>query len=72
MTALRLVHSRQFACLPWHLHFLADEPVQGASCRDCGRSVALPLSKSGEVPVCLYCGLESGLVEAVEKPFGDA
>jgi hypothetical protein len=69
--SLRLVHARQVACWPWTLGWLADEPVTAATCRTCERDVAQPVNQSREVAVCLYCGLDSGLVEATDTSIGD-
>lgn len=64
---LTLTHSRQVACWPWELRFVTDEAVRPGSCRSCERDVAVP-SIERDTPVCLYCGLDSGLVEAVDRP----
>lgn len=66
--SLTLVHVRQVVCWPWHLRGLGEEPVVGALCRTCRRDVALPKSMARDVPICLYCALDDGLVEAVETP----
>lgn len=68
MSGLRLVHARQVACWPWHIGWLPRQAVQYATCRTCERDVAQPLDSAGEVPVCVYCGLESGLLVAVDAP----
>lgn len=69
---LRLVHARQVACWPWDLGWLERESFQYATCRTCNRDVAQPIARSGEVPVCLYCGLDSGLVPAIEEELSAA
>lgn len=71
MSALRLVHARQVACWPWGLAWLDAKSVHFATCRTCERDVAQPNDRCADVPVCLYCGLDSGLVPAIELPLGD-
>ncbi len=71
--ALRVVHAKEAACWPWHLRFCGPEPAVPGYCWTCEREVAVPTDRTGERPVCIYCGMDSGLVEAVDKPlFGDA
>lgn len=65
---LRLVHSRQVPCWPWSLRFLSEQPAVGEQCRECGRDVARPEAKAGEVPVCIYCALDSGLLPLEDEP----
>lgn len=65
---LTLVHSKQAPCWPWSLRHLGEEPATGATCRTCRRDVALPTARSGEVAICIYCALDSGLLEAEETP----
>jgi len=63
---LRLVSTRVVVCLPWGLR--TEEQAVGASCRPCGRDVALPRAKAGEVAMCLYCALDQHIAPAVEVP----
>jgi hypothetical protein len=65
---LRLVHSREVACWPWHLADLTGEPTFGATCQDCGRDVAQPRLAAGERPVCCYCAMDKGLIPAEDRP----
>lgn len=57
-------------CWPWHLWFLApnDGHPRGGECSGCGRSVAVPRAAVGD-PLCLYCGIDQGVVEAIDAPF---
>ena len=68
--ALTLVHVRQVACWPWGLGWLTNAAVQYATCRTCQRDVAQPKERAKEVPVCLYCALESGLLPEIDLPLG--
>ena len=68
---LRLVHSRQVACWPWALRHCGVEPVVAACCRTCGRDVAQPAANQREAPVCIYCGLDSGLLAEIDSPLGE-
>jgi hypothetical protein len=63
---LRLVHSTEVACWPWGLEGLSGQAVQWATCRTCQRDVAQPKASARDVPVCLYCALDSGLLPAIE------
>jgi hypothetical protein len=42
------------------------EPVHGARCCWCGREVAAPETARGLNVGCIYCGLDRGLLPAVE------
>lgn len=57
-------------CWPWHLWWLVEgaHPIE-SHCRFCRRDVALPRAEADKQPVCLYCAMDRGLVEAVEIPF---
>lgn len=68
---LRLAHSRRVACWPWGLRHLTDGEAIPGYCRDCEREVAVPRSESADEPVCLYCGLASGLLAEEEAPIGE-
>lgn len=65
---LQLVHAREVACWPWALGWLTGEPVQGATCRTCGLDVAQPTAQARNVPVCIYCGMDSGLLPEEDAP----
>ena len=65
---LQLVHRREVACVPWMLADFQREPVFFATCRQCERDVAQVESSRGDVPICIYCGLDSGLVPPVDVP----
>jgi hypothetical protein len=65
---LRLVHARQVACWPWGLSWLDGKPVRFATCRTCKRDVAQPEAAARDVPICLYCALDSGLLPAIDIP----
>lgn len=60
---------KPFVCWPWHLRGLAelDHHPRGGLCLVCRSDVAVPRGVTGEV-VCLYCGMDLGLVEMVERP----
>lgn len=68
---LSLVPAEPVICWPWHLWFLANDEghPRGGVCRYCQCDVAIPPGSTG-LPVCLYCGMDRGLVEAVDVPFG--
>lgn len=68
---LQLVHSRRVACWPWPMRDMQPERPIGAVCRDCGRDVALPITERECVPVCIYCAMDAGLIEAVDTPLGE-
>lgn len=71
--SLQLVHAREAACWPWGLrHLEPHQPTLQALCRPCGRAVALPASRRQDRPVCIYCGLDSGLVTPVDAPIDGA
>lgn len=56
-------------CWPWHLRALgSDTNRNGATCTRCGRDVAAPTGRV--LPVCIYCGIDGGLIPAVDVPFG--
>lgn len=63
---LALVHARQTPCWPWGLSWIDGEAVQYATCRTCQRDIAQPVAKAREVPVCIYCALDSGLLPELE------
>ena len=42
----------------------------GCTCAICGRAISAPHRFQGSVIWCLYCGMERGLVPAVEAPGG--
>jgi hypothetical protein len=67
--SLKLIHALQVPCWPWHLHWIPREEVQYATCRTCERDIAQPMARSKEVPVCIYCAMESGLLPLEERPF---
>lgn len=69
--SLSLVHAKQVACWPWGLGWLAKQEVQYATCRTCERDVAQPKARAKEVPVCLYCALDSGLLPLEDYPLGE-
>jgi len=51
---------------PWHLrHLDSPERLHGGSCIYCGREVA---ARKDERVACLYCGMDRGMVEMIEKP----
>jgi hypothetical protein len=66
-----LVRPKPVVCWPWHLHFLADQaghPI-GGSYTACQQDVAVPRDQSPAGAICLYCAMDQGLVEAVDRPF---
>lgn len=65
---LALVHARKVPRWPWELAWLDGRNAQYATCRTCERDVAQPKANAREVPVCLYCAMDSGLVEPVDVP----
>jgi hypothetical protein len=65
---IRLVYSREVACWPWRLRSCGEEPAIGGTCRSCDLDIAVPESRRGDAPICIYCGLDSGLVPAVDEP----
>lgn len=63
---LSLVMPAVVVCPAWHLRDDEfDHPI-GSHCRDCGRDVALPRAMKASVAVCLYCGIDAGLIDPVE------
>lgn len=68
---LRLVHSRQVACWPWGLRAMEPRRVLGAVCRGCRIDVALPIDQREDTPICIYCALDNGIVEAVDVPLDE-
>lgn len=68
--SLVLIHVRQIACWPWELGwFNGSDVFKFATCRICERDVAQPVEAAKEVPVCIYCALDNGLMEALDVPF---
>ena len=67
---LSIVTARQVACFPWHLRICFDVPVRAAFCRSCQLDVALPVDRERDRPICIYCAMDSGLIPAVDVPFG--
>jgi len=70
--ALTLVHAKQVACWPWGLGWIDHAPLQYATCRTCERDVAQPVANAKDVPVCIYCALDSGLLPLEERPLGES
>lgn len=69
MTVLRLVPTEAFThCWPWHLRDLQPGPSRGGVCCFCSRAVAVPDAARGKTVACIYCGLDRGDVEAIDKP----
>ena len=68
---LQLVHSRRVACWPWPMRHMQPERPIGAVCRECERDVALPVTERECAPVCIYCALDTGLIEAVDSMIGE-
>lgn len=63
---LRLVPpSPVLFCPPWH-GCMEAVPVHGARCCWCPREVAAPEKARGLTVACIYCGMERGLLPAVE------
>lgn len=65
-------------CMPWHTRgtpFVThgDETTfHGATCCFCERSIAAPESAKGKLVSCIYCGMDRGLLPAVEiEPFNE-
>lgn len=56
-------------CWPWHLRDMAelDHHPRGDNCMRCRRDIAVPRDADGDA-VCLYCGMDLGLVEMVDRP----
>lgn len=65
---LRLLSPSPFCCcMPWHARdWNCDEPMHGAVCCFCGRSVAAPAEARGKTVACVYCGLDRGLIPKQE------
>jgi len=55
-------------CWPWHLRALSVRPWREGRCRYCAREIALPTDH--RAGFCVYCGLDRGLIEARDAPFG--
>jgi DNA-directed RNA polymerase subunit RPC12/RpoP len=72
--SLALVESPPFVCLPWRIRDREEadhrHPI-GVECVECGREVALPQYARRRDASCLYCGLNRGLVRAVEVEIGE-
>lgn len=68
--SLAIVAAREAACFPWRLRTCTEEPTRAAVCGSCGLDVALPIARERERPVCIYCAMDSGLIPAVDVPFG--
>ena len=57
-------------CWPWDLRMLApDDHQTGAQCAFCRRAIAAP--SAARRAACLYCAIDRGIVDAVDRPFGD-
>lgn len=67
---LRIVPQEPVACWPWELRSLGGftEHPRGAQCQDCRREVAAPRDAGSQPIVCIYCGMDQGLVEAIDRP----
>jgi hypothetical protein len=69
---LAIVPQPDVPCYAWeHRHlsiYFPKQHPQGGNCADRGRDVAV--FKPGR-PVCLYCGLDSGLIPPIEQPFDE-
>ena len=69
---LALVAPARVVCAPWRLRgglsvcATDDSHPAGAECIDCGADVAVPRSLLNAAPVCLYCGMDSGMVDLAE------
>lgn len=61
-----VVSLKPVICWPWHIRLLGpDNYIHGANCTYCGRDVAAP--PGIRLLICLYCGMERGLVPLVER-----
>lgn len=67
--ALSLVQPPVMVVWPWHLRIVEwlNEHPRGDNCRDCGRDVACPQNRR-VTPVCVYCAMDAGLLEAIDRP----
>lgn len=71
---LSVVPKAVVVCAPWHLRGFGEPCAddgnhpKGGQCTDCGRDIAVPHSAAGE-PICLYCGMERGIVPIEDKPW---
>lgn len=66
---MRIVHSA-----PEFFAHQGDAPVKhgeafGCRCARCAREVSAPFGFERQVIWCLYCGIDEGLVVAVDNPF---
>jgi hypothetical protein len=72
VTALQIVTAPPVVCWPWHLAGCDPElgpahPI-GANCGECGREIALRRDRPNANALCLYCGMDAGLVPLEEVP----
>ncbi len=58
-------------CMPWHARWMEGE-VYGAMCCFCDRSIAAPGWTKGKHVACIYCGLDRGLIPAIDVPIGES
>jgi len=69
---LKLVKADPVICAPWHLRgslsSCADDGRHpaGSVCDECGRNIAIPRALQFRPALCLYCGMEAGLVPLIE------
>lgn len=58
-------------CWPWHLHFMAEFGAhpRGDQCRFCGVEIAMDPAKPIGSGSCIYCAMDRGLIEAIDRPF---
>lgn len=53
-------------CPQWHVRNAFAGEIHGARCCYCGREVATTAAAKGKHVACIYCGLDSGEIPAVE------
>lgn len=67
---IRLVHSVPHGCyMPWHLRGAPGSGPYAAACCFCKRDIGVPKEVQGKRVACIYCGLDHGLIPAVDVPY---